>query len=237
MHKDIKMQCYRTTDEKKKSSLEKKIAVDIEPEIKDLEEKCENLMMIAFDSVDHKLAEMVLKEVDSITAYLDSKEIQSEPNDLARQLENIKEKLNEPGKAASAKLKIVLPIIPLIASYELELDTESCLIQSCGKIRSLLFGKKEMENSKDITIDEGFKVAGCIALAIQFAGLTHHEEEVIDALLKSEKIDFDCLYIGKWRDDIFLLFILDFEQAIKTATSIRDTLLYFDWRSKSVCYL
>lgn len=40
------------------------------------------------------------------------------------------------GKAASAKLKITLPIVPLLVNYEMELDTESTLSQLWRKTRA-----------------------------------------------------------------------------------------------------
>jgi hypothetical protein len=43
----------------------------------------------------------------------------------------------ENGKSAAAKLKVALPIMPLIASYELELDTENFVLRSWRSIRSL----------------------------------------------------------------------------------------------------
>jgi hypothetical protein len=53
------------------------------------------------------------------------------------------EKLNkihaelQAGKAASAKLKVLLPIVPSLIHYELELDTESTLLQLWRKTRAL----------------------------------------------------------------------------------------------------
>ena len=52
-------------------------------------------------------------------------------------LTDIRAKLDDPGKAAAAKLKVVLPLIPLIASYELEVDTESFVIQIWHRIINL----------------------------------------------------------------------------------------------------
>ena len=44
---------------------------------------------------------------------------------LSRQLEEVLSKLEDPGKSARAKLKVTLPIIPLLVSCDLELDTEA----------------------------------------------------------------------------------------------------------------
>jgi len=63
------------------------------------------------------------------------------PEDLTRLLTEVRDKLNEPGKTAAAKLKVTLPIIPLIASYEMELDTENLLTNAWRGIRKLFGGK------------------------------------------------------------------------------------------------
>jgi len=60
-----------------------------------------------------------------------------QPEEFRRLLTEISAKLDEPGRAAAAKLKLVLPLIPLIASYELELDTESFVTQVWQRIRGL----------------------------------------------------------------------------------------------------
>jgi hypothetical protein len=49
------------------------------------------------------------------------------PPELISLLQEIRDRLSEPDKAASAKLKIVLPLIPAIASYELEMETEGLM--------------------------------------------------------------------------------------------------------------
>ncbi len=63
------------------------------------------------------------------------------PGELTRLLGEIREKLQEPGKSAAAKLKVSLPIIPLIASYEMELDTEGFLRQAWRGVKRLFGGK------------------------------------------------------------------------------------------------
>ena len=59
------------------------------------------------------------------------------PKEVLELLREMKEKLDEPGKSAAAKLKVVLPIVPLIASYELELDTENFVVKIWHKVRNL----------------------------------------------------------------------------------------------------
>ncbi len=59
------------------------------------------------------------------------------PSEMLRLLTEIRTKLDEPGKTASAKLKVALPIIPAIASYELEMDTEAVMVRSWQQVKSL----------------------------------------------------------------------------------------------------
>lgn len=68
------------------------------------------------------IAEVVTGEILDAVEVLAPLEKQDEVKVL---LQEILTKLNEPGTAASAKLKVVIPIIPNIVSYELEGDTES----------------------------------------------------------------------------------------------------------------
>ena len=42
---------------------------------------------------------------------------------------------------AAAKLMVSLPIIPLIASYEMEIDTEATLVNVWRRVKSLFCGK------------------------------------------------------------------------------------------------
>ncbi len=64
------------------------------------------------------------------------------PQKLLDILEEIQTKLNDSEKAAAAKLKVVLPLIPMIASYELEIDTENFIYKTLESIRGLLKKKR-----------------------------------------------------------------------------------------------
>jgi len=60
------------------------------------------------------------------------------PPQLIPLLQDIRTKLNELDKTASAKLKVTLPLIPAIASYELEMDTEGLMYQIWKAIQRLV---------------------------------------------------------------------------------------------------
>lgn len=60
------------------------------------------------------------------------------PAELVQLLQDIRTKLEEGDKVASAKFKVVLPLIPAIASYELEMDTEGLMYKTWKSIKGLL---------------------------------------------------------------------------------------------------
>ncbi|MCB8762865.1 hypothetical protein LJE14_02800 [Planktothrix agardhii 1808] len=58
------------------------------------------------------------------------------PPELISLLQEIRTKLDEGDKAASAKLKVALPLIPLLVSYELEMDTEAFMYKVWKSIKA-----------------------------------------------------------------------------------------------------
>ncbi|BAZ31838.1 hypothetical protein NIES4074_43110 [Cylindrospermum sp. NIES-4074] len=60
------------------------------------------------------------------------------PPQLLSLLQDIQAKLNDLDKSASAKLKVALPLIPMIASYELEMDTQGIMYKTWKAIERLV---------------------------------------------------------------------------------------------------
>lgn len=58
-------------------------------------------------------------------------------DDVREKLEEITALLDKPGRSASAKLKILLPIVPFLLVYELELDTENTLKDVWRSVKKL----------------------------------------------------------------------------------------------------
>jgi Effector-associated domain 1 len=95
-----------------------------------------------------------LEEVDATSAIVEVEAqvvqvIKNQPdiNDkLMELLVDIRDKLNEPGTPAVGKAKLVLPLIPGILSYEVELDTENSLRKVFKPIRWLY--KKASDEEK-----------------------------------------------------------------------------------------
>ena len=86
-------------------------------------------------------AEKAIVKVEQAVEHIENIQTESYPQELTRLLQDLREMLNEPGKTAQAKLKVALPVIPLIASYELEMDTEAFLVNAWRGIKSLVRGR------------------------------------------------------------------------------------------------
>ncbi len=70
------------------------------------------------------------------------------PAGMQKKLDDILEQIKAQNKSAAAKLKIILPLIPLVANYELELDTENFFGELWNKVRGLLKKKADNVNPK-----------------------------------------------------------------------------------------
>jgi hypothetical protein len=82
----------------------------------------------------------ILKEVSAV-----SESSQGDiPADIHQKLDTIKQEIKAQNKSAAAKFKVVLPIVPLLANYELELDTETVFGELWRKIRGLLKTKADI---------------------------------------------------------------------------------------------
>lgn len=75
-----------------------------------------------------------------VVEVIESKSSVNYPDDLRQKLQQIIDKLNEPGQLAAAKAKLALPLIPGIVSYEVELDTENALRRVFQPIKRLFKG-------------------------------------------------------------------------------------------------
>jgi len=109
--------------------LKQRLKRELVPQLRDLEKEYAELLAagVSVQDIPDSDAEVILGEVVDAVASLEQQKPSNPPPEMIRLLGEIQDKLNEPGKSASAKLKVSLPIIPLLASYELELDTENFL--------------------------------------------------------------------------------------------------------------
>jgi hypothetical protein len=103
-----------------KIALRQQIKRDLSPRIRKLEQEYAEVLAAAVqpDTIPEREAEVLVAEVIDAITTTDRQKPANTPQEMVRLLAEIRDKLSEPGKSASAKLKINLPLIPLIASYE-----------------------------------------------------------------------------------------------------------------------
>ena len=119
-----------------KFALEQKIKRDILPDIKKYEAEYWDLMtqdaIFVYDE-DEQAAEECLRDVEA--AVRDIEKTSPLPTEVVEILKQIRDKLNEPQKPASTKLKATLNLIPAILSFDIELDISKILHGLMEKIR------------------------------------------------------------------------------------------------------
>ena len=122
-----------------KISLRQQVKHDLIPELRKYEQEYAELLATGtpLESIPTEEAETIVAELVEATSDIERYRKADASEDMLRLLLEIKQKMEEPGKSAAAKLKVTLPIVPLIASYELELDTENFLVKTWRKTRDL----------------------------------------------------------------------------------------------------
>lgn len=119
--------------------LKQRVKRELIPSLRQLEKEYAELLAagVPTDAIPAAEAEVIIAQVIEAVTTVEEKNAPDVPLEMVRLLSDIRDKLSEPSKSASAKLKINLPIIPLIASYEMELDTEGVLTGVWTKARDL----------------------------------------------------------------------------------------------------
>jgi hypothetical protein len=124
MEKDLNM----AFDAQYKISLKQRIREKL-AEISECKEEYWKLLAqqaksLVTDDIDEKYANSICAEIVQVA---DEVIEHNNNHDLINLLKQIKDKLNEPEKPASAKLKAAIPLLPGFLSYEAEVDTEGVL--------------------------------------------------------------------------------------------------------------
>lgn len=83
-------------------------------------------------------AETQLVKVEQAVVSIEQIPSNAYPSALIDLLQEIRDKLDKQDKAASAKLKVVLPLIPAIASYELEMETQGLMSKTWENIKKIV---------------------------------------------------------------------------------------------------
>ncbi|MBI4752507.1 MAG: WD40 repeat domain-containing protein, partial [Acidobacteria bacterium] len=86
-------------------------------------------------------AEQTVTEISQAVTAL---QVRPENTELVKMVSEIHEKLHAPGKTATAKLKVTIPIIPKLVEYVLEADTESGLMAAWNAIRARISKKAQL---------------------------------------------------------------------------------------------
>jgi formylglycine-generating enzyme required for sulfatase activity len=122
-----------------KFELQQRLKREVLPSLRRTEQEYARLLAGAVEpaQLPEPEAQAVVEDVREALASHERAASGERSEELHRLLTDLCTKLNEPGKAAVAKLKVILPVIPLIASYELELDTESFVTQAWQRLKGL----------------------------------------------------------------------------------------------------
>ncbi len=128
-----------------KSAIEQRIREELLPEIRKYEAEYWKLLAQEADAVvvEEADAEDAITEVVQGVGQIEANPPEGVSDELVQLFQEIRDKLSEPGKAASAKMKLALPLIPGILAYEAELDTETTLRRLLQPIRKLLKPKPD----------------------------------------------------------------------------------------------
>jgi hypothetical protein len=134
----FEQQLIITAHEPTKFELKERIKDEILPSILEYEtEYWERYPQEAIIICDEEATNQLVK-VEQAVESIEQIPSSNYPQELISLLKEIRDKLSEPDKAASAKLKIVLPLIPAIASYELEMETEGLMYRAWKAIKEMV---------------------------------------------------------------------------------------------------
>ena len=117
--------------------LKHRIKQEILPNIRKYEIEYWQLYPQESITISDEEAETQLVKVEEAVTSIERIPYSTYPQRLISLLQEIRDNLSEE-KAASAKLKMVIPLIPVIASYEIEMETEGLMYQAWKKIKEVI---------------------------------------------------------------------------------------------------
>jgi hypothetical protein len=118
--------------------LKQRIKREILPNIRKYETEYWELYPQEAIIISDEEAETQLVKVEQAVVSIENITSITYPSELISLLQEIRYKLEKQDKAASAKLKVVLPLIPAIASYEMEIGTEGLMYKTWEKIKKIV---------------------------------------------------------------------------------------------------
>lgn len=137
---DFKYEISMLAPSPTKTALKQRIKREVIPDIRKHEAEYGQILsqFSEVSTIPENEAENTLAEVVQVVEHIEVLPAKTYPDEMIQLLREIREKLDEPGKTAAAKLKVALPIIPMLASYEMEMDTEATFINLWQWIKSRL---------------------------------------------------------------------------------------------------
>jgi hypothetical protein len=122
--------------------LKQRFKREIAPVLYKREQEYAEMLVAALpaDQIPENEADIIVTELSEATTKVLESPSANAPPEMLRLLEEIKRKLSEPKEAAAAKLKVSLPLIPMICSYEIEVDTVRAVTNVWSKARDFLKG-------------------------------------------------------------------------------------------------
>ena len=118
-----------TAPAEEKTRLQQRIRLELRPQIRQYKEEYWQILVAKADhlSIPEPEAEVVVAEIVQEVTRLEVYQPAPYPAEVLQILQEIRDKLNQPGTSAAAKLKGVISSIPpfIGIAYEAELDTET----------------------------------------------------------------------------------------------------------------
>lgn len=120
-----------------------RIKHEILPELLKLEVDYGEALAIAVnpDDLPAEQADSLLDKLTKATKRLDQTLPDTASDEVREKLDEVIVLLDKPGRSASAKFKVLLPIVPFLLIYELELDTENTLKDIWRSVKKLVRSK------------------------------------------------------------------------------------------------
>ena len=122
----------------KKFEIQQRIKRELLPEISGYEKEYWELYPMEEVVIPEDEAASQLVQVEQAVTSLEQGSFAEYPPEMFALLQEIRASLDGLERSASAKLKVAIPLIPAIASYELEMDTEGVMYKTWKPLRGLI---------------------------------------------------------------------------------------------------
>lgn len=121
-----------------KFELKQRIKREVLPDIRRYEQEYWELYPMEDFVIPEDEAASQLVQVGQAVTSLEQGSFAEYPSEMFTLLQEIRARLDGLERSASAKLKFAIPLIPAIASYELEMDTEGLMYKAWRKLKRVM---------------------------------------------------------------------------------------------------